>query len=130
MQINLHSYVVRGSDGSVDAEATIGKFGTDLARYIAERETEQETIANAVHAVFDHYKGASLNMPALVSMTLTKLNAQPESFKALSDRVLSFVRENAQGETKDGVSERPNSLFVIGKGKGGGVKRRSDIPKA
>jgi phage tail tube protein FII len=128
MQINLQSYVVRGSDGSVDEGATLDKFEATLSQYIAQRETELSTISDAVHAVFDQYKGTSINMPALTTFALQRLNAQPENYKALETRVQEFVRENSQGEVKDGVAAHPLSMFLINKGKAGGCRRRADIP--
>ena len=117
------------TDGLIDQDASHAAFTTALSKHIAEREVEQTQIASAVSDLFDQYKGSSINMPALASMTAQKLNAQPENFKVLSERVLDYVRANAQGETaKDGSVERPESVFVIGKGKGGGCYRRADRP--
>lgn len=116
--INLASFVVRDSDGSIDTLATVAKFEGVLAQFQVERETELATIGAAVHAVFDQYKGATLNMPALVSLSLQKLNVQAETYKALHERVVAFVHDNA-GE---------NGLFRISKGKGGGVVRVCDVP--
>lgn len=117
------------TDGHIDQAQSEAAFRSALLKHIAERETEQEQIAEAVSALFDQYKGASINMPAVASMTAQRLNAQPETFKVLSERVLDYVRANSQGETQeDGTVERPDSLFVIGKGKGGGCYRRADRP--
>jgi hypothetical protein len=110
--ISLASYVVRDSNGAVDVSATLDKFQDDLETYQAERETELGTIGDAVHAVFATHKGASINMPALTSLTLTKLSVQPENFATLSERVQDYVRTNPE--------------FHIGKGKGGGVILRAD----
>lgn len=124
--------LVRSADGSVDENATKSAFDAALAKHIAEREMETATIAAAVSAVFDQYLGTSINMPALCNFTLGRLNAQPENYKVLSDRVAAYVRDNAQGkdlsekDAKESIWERPDSLFVIGKGKGGGVYRRAD----
>jgi hypothetical protein len=51
--------------GLVDRDATLLACGDAIDTYVAERETETEAIAEAVHGVFDQYKGASINMPAL-----------------------------------------------------------------
>lgn len=123
----LAAYVVRGSDGAVDLASTILKFEDDLSRFVAERETEQSVIAEAIAAIFDQHKGTAINMPALQTFALQKLNAQPSNYTVLSERVAEYVRENSQGEVKEGVEERPQSLFVIKKGKGGGVHRRCDM---
>jgi len=123
------SFLVRDGAGDVDRAASLDKFEEELVKYCAQREMEQETIADAVHAAFDKYVGANITMPALCTYALTKLNAQPENHKILTERVLSYVRENSQGKaSEDGSTvERPTSVFVIGKGKHGGVKRRCDI---
>lgn len=122
-------FLVRDASGAVDREACLDKFEAELVKYCAERETEQEVISEAVNAAFDKYHGANITMPALCTFALTKLNAQPENHKILTERVLAYVRDNSQGKTaEDGTVERPNSVFVIGKGKNGGVRRRADIP--
>ncbi len=128
MAISLTVNLVPSEDGSIDQEASVVAFRGALARRIAERETEETQIANAVSELFDQYKGAAIGMPAVASMTCAKLNAEPANHKILSERILNYVRENAQGKTaEDGTVERPSSLFVIAKGRDGGCKRRSDI---
>lgn len=129
MSITLTVALVLAADGTIDQDQSEQAFHGALVKRTAELETEQVEIAEAVSALFDQYPGASINMPAVASMTAQRLNAQPENFKVLSDRVLDYVRQNAQGDTaKDGSVERPDSLFVIGKGKGGGCYRRADKP--
>jgi len=118
MKINLGEYVVRGVDGTIDVLATCQKFEGDLLVHIAKQETEEAEVATAVHGVFDTYKGARINMPALISVTLQRLGVQPANYQVLSDAVHAYVRSNA------------GTLFTIQKGKGGGVSRISDEPKA
>lgn len=117
-------------DGRTDKDASTAAFVSAMESHIASRELELETIADAVNAVFDKYKGTSINMPALCNFALQELNAQPENYKVLQERTADYVRENAQGDKdkETGLEPRPNSLFVIGKGKGGGVHRRADRP--
>ena len=130
MNINFASYVVRFTDGSIDQDGTIEKFASDLIRYEAERETEMATIGSAVHALFDQFLGARLNTPYVTGEVLRRLNVQPENYKVLHDKVVDFIRSNSQGKTADdGTVENPSSVFVIGKGKGGGIARRCDLPK-
>jgi len=109
-------------DGAIDQDASRKAFNEALVKYVAERETEQSTIATAVNAQFDKHPGVSINMPALASMTCAALNAQPANFSTLEERCLSYVRENASDKREDG------KLFRIGKGKGGGVRRWAEIP--
>ena len=128
MATSLSVTLVTDESGQIDQAATTLAFTKLLAIKAAELETEQESIAAAVNELFDEYHGASINMPAVASMTSQKLNVLPENFKVISERVLNYVRANSQGKTlEDGTVERPDSLFVIGKGKNGGCKRRADI---
>lgn len=113
--------LARHSDGSVDEAGTLAACQAAVRKYVAERETEQATIAAAVSEVFDTLKGARANMPYVVNQALRSLNALPENFKALSERTAEYIREHA-GDRDSGA------LFSIGKGKGGGVVRWSDQP--
>ena len=128
--INLAVYCVRFENGEIDHEATLEKFSSDLIKFQAERELENATIGNAVHSLFDQYRGARLNTPFVVGEVLRKLNVQPENYKTLTDKVQGFIHSQSQGKTaEDGSVENPNSVFVIGRGKGGGIARRSDMVK-
>jgi hypothetical protein len=130
MNINLSTYAVRDAAGNVNMESTVEKFSADLETFVAARETESEVISNAVNAVFDDLNGTRANVPYIVSMSLQKLNVaqHPAQFKTLSERVHSYLTANSQGKTTNGVEERPNSLFIIGRGRGnGGVQRRADL---
>lgn len=130
MGIIISSYVVRSSNGSIDHEATLSKFAGDLLAYEAEQEQESSVIGGAVHALFDQFKGARLNVPYLTGEVLRRLNATPENYKTLTEKVQNFVRSQSQGESyDDGTVEHPQSVFVIGRGKGGGVARRCDLRK-
>ena len=121
MNITLQSYCVRNADGSIDLDATVTKFSGDLLRFQTERELEAEAVGVAVNAVFDQFPGAKLNMPAVTSMALQKLNVQPENFKTLTEKVQGYIRDRA-GDRESGA------LYHIGKGKGGGVVRWADVP--
>ncbi len=119
------------TDGSIDLDASTQAFRSAAVRRQAELETEQEQIAEAVSALYDRFPGQAIGMPAVASMTAQALNAQPENFKVLSDRVLDYVRSNSQetGSAKEGtLVSHPDSLFVIAKGKNGGCYRRADRP--
>lgn len=118
------------TDGLVDIDASAQVFRTAALKRQAELETEGAEIAQACEELFDQYRGKAIPMPTVGSMVAQKLNAQPENFKVLSDRVLDYVRSNSQstGSEEEGTLVlHPDSLFVIGKGKGGGCSRRADI---
>jgi hypothetical protein len=119
------------TDGSIDQAATEAAFHSALLRTVAEVETQEAEIASQVSAIYDQFTGKAIGMPALGSMVAQRLNAQPENFKALSDRALDFVRANSQttGSEEDGtLAEHPESIYVIAKGKNGGCFRRADRP--
>lgn len=129
---NLATYAVRTASGSFDVDATVEKFRSDCLRYVTARETEAGKIGEAVRAVFaeEVSLGGSLPMPFVQTKACTKLNAQSANYKDLFERVGDWIRENAQGEKSgkgaDATYERPDSEFVINKGKGGGVVIRAD----
>jgi len=126
--------LVSGTDD--DLAANVTAFRSAYLAFVAEREIEDAAIGDAVHAVFDQYRSASINMPALAGFALQRLNVQPENFKALEARIMDYVRENADRHEKSdkaGVviqaAEPPRTrTFVIAKGKGGGVRRWADQP--
>lgn len=117
---NINAFVVKSENGSVDVEASCLKFRGELEKHLAAREVETSAIAEAVHAVFDQYKGVNINMPALTNAVLSRMGATPSTFAVLSERTAEYVRENA-GE---------GGAFKIAKGKGGGVRRVADIAPA
>lgn len=122
--------LIRFADGSVDQDATMCACEAAIVKYVAERETEEVTIAAAVDALFDKHLGVRVNMPYVCNEACRTLNAQPENFKLLSERVAQYVRDHSQGEkAEDGSVANPDSLFLINKGKGGGVARRCDLPE-
>lgn len=116
------------TDGRIDLDQSTAAFRSAALKRQAELETEKTEIAAAVADIYDTHNGKSIPMPVLGSLVAQALHAQPENFAVLSERALDYVRENSQGEVKDGVEERPDSLFVIAKGKGGGCGRRADLP--
>lgn len=113
MNITLGMYVVRGINGEIDHEATLDKFASDLLKFEAERELEASTIGAAVHALFDRHVGKRMPTPFVVAEALKALNAQPENYKVLSDKVTEFLRTSPE--------------FSISRGKSGGVGRVCDL---
>jgi len=109
------------SNGTIDRKASLAAAEAALDTHIAEYATEQETIRDAVNAVFDLYKGAFITMPTIGGMALRQLNAQPGNYKSLEKRVLDYIRANSGPRNS-------NATFGITKGKGGGVCRWSDVP--
>ena len=113
-KLNLSEMVVRDETGCVDVEGTIATFRNDLYTWLQEVEYETALIAGAVKEVFDNHKGVRINMPALVSMTLNILGATPSNYADLSEKVGAYVRTAKE-------------VFLVSKGKGGGVCRIADM---
>ncbi len=123
-----------GTDGTVDVQGSLANAESAILSYKAERETEEETIRQKLDEVFDTRPGVKMNMPFVVNQALTLMGISqvPASYKRMADRVHDYIVSNSQGKTdKETKSvERPDSYFVIGKGKGGGVARRLDLDAA
>ena len=107
------------TDGVVDQAASTATFEAALASHVAERETETAVIAETVAAIFDENKGRRIALSTLASLAVAKLNAQPSNHKALTDKVLGYVRENMTGTSP---------IFGSQKGRNGGVARIADLP--
>lgn len=104
------------SGGLVDLEATLKAVAEAVTSYNVTLSNDMDRIGQAVHAVFDQYKGSAVNMPALTSLTIAKLgNVGPSEYQAMGERVHAFVKANE------------GTVFQIAKGKGGGCKRIADI---
>jgi len=114
------SFALVLSAGSIDRSASLASAEAALDSHIAERDTQQETIATAVSAVFDEYPGANLTMPTIEGMVSRQLNAVPSNYKVLTKLALDYVRANS-GDKASGAT------FGITKGKGGGVCRWADV---
>ncbi len=134
---NLAVTVVTGNDGSIDVGATLAAFKDALEVYQVEYEMEGEAIANAVHAQFDKYPGASQNMPALVHGALQILGVTPATFGVMEEKVHSWIQENSDRvekhdrKTKALIQEAEperTRMFGIRKGRNGGVVRWADQP--
>lgn len=114
------SFALVLSAGTIDRAASLAAAETSLDSHIAQHETQQETIANAMSAVFDSYPGANLTMPTIEGMVSRGLNATPANYKVLTKLALDYVRDNS-GDRASGAT------FGIKKGVGGGVCRWADV---
>lgn len=113
--MDLNKLVVR-ADGLVDVSETLEKIEAALSAENAAAEKAFTAVGPAVQAVFAKHPGASINMPAVVSFTLAELGTKPADFAATNELVTNYIRANSV----DG------GLFEIRKGKGGGVRLRTE----
>jgi hypothetical protein len=114
----MDKYTKRGTDGSVDVEASKAEYGQALAAWCADNEIPADRIAGAVATVLDAHPGVRIPMPALLSEACQCLGSTPQTFSVLSKRVHAFVTGQATAK----------ALFVT-KGKGGGVSREAPAKK-
>ena len=115
--IDFEEYVVRGTDGSVDQEATVTRFAQQLAEFAEQDKTVSQTVLAALNAAFDAQpvKGVRMAMQAVVFITMKQLNP-PEgaNITMLQNKIAAVIRSSPE--------------FKVGRGKGGGVSRVCDIP--
>ena len=112
--------------GQIDETAMADDFVAKLTALKAERCNRQDRITAAVAAIFDRFPGKRINLPHLATMTLVEMSLEPDVYGEWEPVVLDYVRNNSQGEQKGGEVERPGSLFLMQRGKEGGVSRRAD----
>lgn len=130
-------HIVYNTDGSVDEESTNAVFANLLSSYLATTMYARERIAEAVDAVFDAHRGASLPMQYIVTSALTRLDVTPDNSADLIKMVQEYLRENAdrtaEKDKETGrilVAEEPartRKFSAIKKGRGG-IHRWSDVP--
>lgn len=119
MQINITDSVVRHSDGSLDLEATLEALSPKVVALVEKLDSDSLDIGNAVHAVFDMFKGSRMNTNAVVSFALQNLQVTPESAGELTSKIQEFIKLNS--------GEQGSSLFSTKRGRNGGVARWSDV---
>ena len=114
--ISLPSYVVRDAKGTPDVDATIAKFTTDLCAFVARDSADQDTIAEALCSVIATYPTvAALPVPMVVSAATAKVCSDPTAYSEVSDRVRTVLHVR-------------QDLFVVSRGKNGGVSRKVETP--
>lgn len=102
---------VRGSDGSIDQDATLTSWGDALAKYASQESADLDTIANAVSRVWNENPALkSMNLDAIASFSMRHLpQVAPTAHNEVSERIKEYVRS-------------ATDLFALTKGKGGGVQ--------
>ena len=117
MGIKFDVFAVRGDDGALDVAATIEKFKAQLIEWDREKGQESNLIGSVIHALFDQYKGASLNTGYLINETLRRLNISDyEASRVLTQKVKDYVKDNTEG-----------GVFGSKRGRDGGIYRVCDV---
>lgn len=110
MNINLAQYVVRSENGSVDVDATLAQFHTDLTAWNESQRVNQETTLAAMIAVYEASKASAMVYPSLIAATASVLKvdfAAQGAFALVGERVRAVVASNP-------------ALFQVRKGKNAG----------
>lgn len=116
--MELSKIVVRKA-GVINVKESVAAFKSELDALIESEKTENLVFEDAAHGAFDKSPGVAIPMPALLSQITTAMNATPENYNSLTERARKYIQNSSVGD---------KSVFTIAKGKGGGVRRRSDIP--
>lgn len=109
--MNIEGFVV-WSNGKVNRAASVANFAAELDRFEEQRNMETSILYDAVHSVLDRFPGSKLPMAFIVSEVLKALNAQPENYRSLTNKVEKFIRSSPE--------------FVMVRGKNGGICRLID----
>jgi hypothetical protein len=107
----MDKFTVRDSNGSVDVGASLASYSKAINDWVSVNETPVEVIERAVEAVFDSHT-SRLPTPFLASLAVQEMNADPERFQSLTNRVTTYIK----GQVASG-------RFDSTKGKGGGIAR-------
>lgn len=109
---------VRGASGAIDETATLASWRDALIEYSAKESADLDTIRNAVAAVWsDNPTLKSMNLDAISSFTMNKLNVPVQAFAEVKERIQDYVRS-------------ATDVFALTKGKGGGVQLLSRLDTA
>lgn len=125
-------------DSKVDLEASVDKFRSVALKTLAGQESEDSLIATCMLALFDHYKGATLNLDFIKSQTVQRMAkvvpelGEPGIYSVVSSRVEEILHAlcdqpevEAKGN-KPAVAAITDRTFAMKKGKGGGFYKKSD----
>jgi hypothetical protein len=120
MSLNLSDTVVY-KDGLVDLSLTLHNVASAVKTFNASMINDLETIGVAVNSVFDTYKGANIGKPALVSLSVAKLDYHGDlkALALLTERVTGYIDAQVASGT-----------LTSKKGRNGGCARACDIKPA
>jgi len=101
--------LVRSAGGEIDVQASLAEANRVIAQKSMEEQEEFGLISEAVDRVWSQRPSAKvISIDALTSFALSEINAEPDQYVELVERIKNYIRSNT-------------SLFHIAKGKGGGV---------
>ena len=123
-RLDVTPFMVRGTDGNYDLEASIAKFSDEAATYTALHQNDQEKIREAMLGVFAPNPKLTLNVPALCTLVLNKVwDQNPASYGPLAERIKEVLSgsEDSNGVKSPGIRE-----IVVERGPGKGARLRTE----
>ena len=112
--INLVDFALRTSEGLIDISATLSKIESLYLDLACSEEGTFAKIGEAVHTVFSKYEGKAITMADLPGLTLMNVSGvTPDNISELTEAVCVYIRNSPD--------------FYSNKGKGGGIRRISDM---
>lgn len=109
MKINLSEYAVVDG-GTLDVEATLEKFQTDLVEYWETELKSLQEVSREMLGIFSENPQVHANVNYIVSETVRRCGGTPANWGALEERAKKFLK---------GAQE--SGLILVTKGPKGGV---------
>jgi hypothetical protein len=124
--MELKNLLVLDTNRNIDVDASVEKFRGFVIQAAEAHKNDLGIIADGVSAVYNQYPGSFIQIDALKSIVLQKLNVHPSAYGAMADRLHKFVQENTDTGNGNNASGEP-AIFRLKKGKGGGFCRLADL---
>lgn len=132
---NFSNNVVRCNDGSVDVDATVQGFQSELESWILNNESNTSAIEMAVDELFDLHRGKRLSIDSIVHNVLVSMKVGLSNQAEVTAMVETYIRDNTDrylkrdrktGEVVQEAEPARTRKFGMLRGPGGGTFRWSD----
>jgi len=87
--------LIRTENGSIDVEATVSKFRTDLVDYVESDGNKFLRISNVVNHILAN-STESIPFSLLVGLAMVKLAPSPSDYLEVHKLVFGFIRDNTR----------------------------------
>jgi hypothetical protein len=91
---NVSSFIMFDIEGNIDVAATQEKFNEALVKYTQEKGALRSAVLNAINSVFDDMPHARMNLEALKSWSMGRIEKTPETYTVISETWDEVVRSN------------------------------------
>lgn len=117
MSNTVVGFVVRGSDGLINRDASIAKFSAAFVEYVTSQAAQRAALSEAIHAVFDAYRGQVISTRFVCDAVRANLKTDHSNFTKVGKAVTELL----------GLMRKSGELRFQ-HGPGGGYARVSDVP--